>query len=183
MFNQKFIPKPAPGLLLLFLFVIPLSSCKVYSLNGASIDYSQIKNISIANFYNEAAGGPVNMSQTLTEKLKEYYQQNSALKIASASVEGDLQLQGSIVGYQLSPIAVTATQPGQTDQAALNRLTIRVKAKFVNNKNDEQNFDQEFAFYRDFPENQSLSDVEGQLVPIILDQIVLDIFNRSVANW
>ncbi|MBC7921936.1 MAG: LptE family protein [Ferruginibacter sp.] len=161
--------------------MVPLPSCGVYSFNGASIS-PDIKNIVVANFYNEAAGGPVNMSQTLTEKLKEYYQQNSTLKIANG-VDADLRLQGSIVGYQLSPIAVTAQQPDQPDQAALNRLTIRVKARFVNSKDEEQNFDQEFAFYRDFPQSQTLSDVEGQLVPVILDQIVLDIFNRSVANW
>ena len=155
-------------------------SCGVYSLNGASIS-PDIKTISVANFYNEAAGGPPNMSQSLTERLKEYYQRNSSLKIST--IEGDLQLQGSIIGYTVSPVAVSAQQPNQIDQAQLNRLTIRVKAKFLNTKDETQNFDQDFSFYRDFPQERSLSDVEGELVPIILDQIVLDIFNRSVANW
>ena len=161
--------------------LLALSACKIYSFSGASIGPG-IKNISIANFNNEAAGGPVNMSQTLTEKLKEYFQSNSALKIVNN--DGQLTLEGTIVGYQLSPVAVTAQpDPSRPDQAALNRLTIRVKARFVNTQDEEQNYDQEFQFYQDFPQNQSLTDVEGRLVPVILDQIVLDIFNRSVANW
>ena len=178
LYCRKFRPLAAWALVLALSLVLP--ACGIYSFNGASIA-PDVKTIAIANFYNEAAGGPVNMSQILTERLKEYFQQNSSLKISNG--EADLQLQGSIVGYVLSPVAPTAQQPGEFDQAALNRLTIRVKAKFVNNKDEEQNFDQEFTFYRDFPQNQSLSDVEGQLVPIILDQLVLDIFNRSVANW
>jgi hypothetical protein len=166
-----------PAIILVLL--TPLSSCGVYSFNGANI--GNAKNIFVANFVNEVGGGPANMSQSLTEKLKEYYQQNSALKISNT--EGDLLLQGSIVGYTLMPVAVQAQQPNQLDQAALNRLTVRVKAKFVNTLDEEQNFDTEFSFYQDFPQNQTLSDVEGQLVPRILDQIVMDIFQRSVANW
>jgi hypothetical protein len=161
------------------IILTPLSSCGVYSLNGANI--GNAKNIFVANFINEVGAGPANMSQTLTEKLKEYYQQNSALKISN--IEGDMLLQGSIVGYNLTPVAVQAQQPNQIDQAALNRLTVRVKAKFVNTLDEEQNFDTEFSFYQDFPQNQTLTDVEGQLVPRILDQIVMDIFQRSVANW
>jgi hypothetical protein len=161
------------------ILLTPLSSCGVYSLNGANI--GNAKNIFVANFINEVGAGPANMSQTLTEKLKEYYQQNSALKISNT--EGDMLLQGSIVGYNLTPVAVQAQQPNQIDQAALNRLTVRVKAKFVNTLDEEQNFDTEFSFYQDFPQNQTLTDVEGQLVPRILDQIVMDIFQRSVANW
>jgi hypothetical protein len=176
----KPVAKQLLSWILLLGIMVSFNSCGIYSFNGASIA-ADIKTISIANFYNEAAGGPPNMSQSLTEKLKEYYQRNSTLKISN--VEGDLQLQGSIVGYTLSPIAIAAQQPGQVDQAALNRLTIRVKAKFENTKDDTQNFDTEFSFYQDFPQSQNLTDVEGRLVPIILDQIVLDMFNKSVANW
>ncbi|MES2730502.1 MAG: LptE family protein [Bacteroidota bacterium] len=176
----KSITKQLTVWLLLFCTLVSLNSCGIYSLNGANIQ-PNIKTISINNFYNEAAGGPPNMSQSLTEKLKEYYQRNSTLKISN--VEGDLQLQGAIVSYTLSPIAIAAQQPGQVDQAALNRLTIRVKAKFENTKDDSQNFDTDFSFYQDFPQSQNLTDVEGRIVPVILDQIVLDIFNKSVANW
>lgn len=163
------------------LISVGLSSCGVYSFSGVSIK-PDIKTITIANFYNNAAGGPPNLTQTLTEKTKEYYQQNSTLKIANT--DGDLQLEGTIVGYDLTPEAPTASSSAdQPDQAALNRLTIRVKVKFVNTKDDTQNFEQEFSFFKNFPQDQSLSDVESTLIPQILDQIILDVFNKSVANW
>jgi hypothetical protein len=179
LFQTPFFKRPRLILAFTLTLLAPLSSCGVYSFNGANI--GNAKNIFIANFINEVGGGPANMSQNLTEKLKEYFQQNSALKISNT--EGDLLLQGSIVGYTLTPVAVQAQQPNELDQAALNRLTVRVKAKYVNSLDEEQNFDTEFSFYQDFPQNQTLTDVEGQLVPRILDQIVMDIFQRSVANW
>ncbi|MFT7070702.1 MAG: hypothetical protein ACJAZY_003602, partial [Spirosomataceae bacterium] len=41
----------------------------------------------------------------------------------------------------------------------------------------------EFSFYEDFSAEQSLSDVEDRLVPKILDQIVLNIFTETAAQW
>jgi transcription-repair coupling factor (superfamily II helicase) len=58
-----------------------------------------------------------------------------------------------------------------------------VKVKFTNAKNKEQNFDQGFSFYADFDQNKSLASVERDLIETISDQIILDIFNKSVANW
>ncbi len=133
--------------------------------------------MTINNFVMNTAGGPANLSLNLTEKLKEYYQRNTSLKLKPGG-DADLLLEGSIVGYELSPVAPTAA-----DQAALNRLTITVQARFANNKDETQNFDQTFSFFRDFPQSQTLTQVESSLVPQILDQIVLDVFNRSAGDW
>ena len=177
----KFPSTSLTNLPLLFALLVGLSSCGVYSFTGAKLSPG-VETIVVENFNNNAAGGPPNMSRTLTEKMKEYYQQNSALKIANT--DGDLRLEGTIVGYTLTPEApIASTSPNEPDRAALNRLTIRVKARYTNTKDDTQNFDQEFSFFKNFPQEQSLSDVENQIVPIILDQIVLDIFSKSLANW
>jgi hypothetical protein len=151
------------------------TSCGVYSFTGVNID-KRIKTIAVANFFNNSGNGPANITQTLTEKVKDYYQSNSPLKITQG--EGDLMLEGSIVGYDLTPIAPTADQ-----QAALNRLTIRVQVKYVNTFDDSQNFDTAFSAYQDFPQAQTLSQVENELINTIFDRIVYDVFNKSVANW
>jgi hypothetical protein len=71
----------------------------------------------------------------------------------------------------------------QGDLAALNRLTISVKVKFVNNKDHSQDWDKSFSGFEDFESNQSLSAVEDQLVPEIITKLADDIFNASLANW
>jgi hypothetical protein len=89
-----------------------------------------------------------------------------------------MQLEGTITAYEVTPTAPTAN-----DQAAFNRLTITIQVKFTNNKDEEKNFDQSFSFFKDFPQNQTLSQVESRLIPVILDQLVQDIFNKSAGDW
>jgi hypothetical protein len=108
--------------------------------------------------------------------MKEYYQRNTNLALLPSN--GDLQLEGSITGYEVTPVA-----PNANDQAALNRLTITIQVKFTHNKDEEKNFDQSFTFFKDFPQNQTLSQVESRLIPQILDQLVQDIFNKTAGDW
>lgn len=159
------------------LLAIGLNSCGVYSFTGASIP-PDVRTISFQSFLDNSGGGPPTLSQNFTEKIKEFYQRNTNLAIVAD--QGDLQLEGTIVAYNLTPIA---PQAGANESAALNRLTISVKTKFVNLKNEEQNFENTFTAYEDFPQSRSLSQEESRLIEIISDRIILDIFNKSVANW
>jgi Lipopolysaccharide-assembly len=165
----------------LFLFYILhstfyISSCGVYTFNSSSIDYEKIKTISVLNFTMSTAGGPANLSLQLNEKLKEYYQRNTKLRLIPNN--GDMLLEGSITGYEVLPAA-----PTSQDQAALNRLTVTVDVKFTNNKDETKNFEQSFSFYKDYPQSQTLSQNEPTLIPKILDQIVQDIFNKTAGDW
>lgn len=155
--------------------LLPLSSCGVYSFSGNNLP-ENIKTVTINNFTLQTAGGPANLPQNLTERLKEYYQRNTNLKVIPTG--GDMALEGTVTGYDLIAVAPTAN-----DQAALNRLQITIQVRFTNAKDDTKSFDQPFSFYKDFPQNQTLSQNEGQLVPLILDQLVLDVFNKTAADW
>ena len=123
-----------------------------------------------------AAGGPANLPTQFNEKMKEYYQRNTNLKLLPTN--GDLQLEGSISGYEVTPVA-----PTSQDQAAVTRLTITVQVKFSNIKDETKNFDQNFSFFKDFPQGQTLSQNEKRLIDDIFDQIVQDIFNKSAGDW
>ena len=160
---------------LLFIISSIIMGCGSYSFKGSTLS-SDLKTIAINNFTLAAAGGPANLSNTITEKLKEYYQRNTQLKIKTSNT--DLMLEGSVVGYDLTPQA-----PTSQDKAGLNRLTITIQVHFTNNKDEEKSFDQNFSFYADFQQTQTLNQVEAKLIPIILDQIVLDIFNKSAGDW
>lgn len=152
-----------------------LTSCGVYSFKGATLS-PDIKSVTVVNFTMSTAGGPANMALQFNEKMKEYYQRNTSLALLPSN--GDMQLEGTITGYEVTPTAPTAN-----DQAALNRLTITIQVKFTNNKDEEKNFDQSFSFFKDFSQSQTLSQVESRLIPTILDQIVQDIFNKSAGDW
>ena len=179
MFAHSTARRPVHVILLVF-FAVASHGCRIYSFTGSSIDFSEYKTLSVANFYNNAGTGPANLSQTFTEQMRDYFQNNTPLKIVGSN--GNLHLEGAIVGYDVSPVAPTGNQGTQV-QASLNRLTIRVQVKYVDSKDETKNFDQPFVAYEDFPQNRTLSQVERDLIPVISERIIFDVFNRSVANW
>lgn len=167
-----------PARLMLFLLpaaLMGLSGCGAYSFSGTTIS-PDIKTLSIQTFINNSGSGPAGLQQTFSEKMRDYFQRNT--RLAQVRQAGDLQFDGSIVGYDLAPLS-----PTSADQASQTRLTMRVKVNFINTKDAEQNFEQEFSFFADFPAGQSLTVVETGLIDRISDQIILLIFNKSVANW
>ncbi len=150
-----------------------LISC--YTFRGASLD-ANLKTMQIQNFAFQTAGGPANLSLTFNEKMKEYFQRNTSLK--TTNVNPDLMFEGAITGF-----TVEAKAPTSDDKGGLNRLTITIQVKFTNAKDENKNYDQEFSFYQDFAQTQTITAVQGALVPKILDQIVLDIFNKTAGEW
>ncbi len=157
------------------LFIVNCSLISCYTFRGASLD-PNLKTIQIQNFQFQTAGGPPNLSLQFNEKLKEYFQRNTSLK--TTNINPDLMFEGTILGFTVEPKAASSD-----DKGGLNRLTITIQVKFTNAKNDEKSYDQEFSFYQDFAQTQTITAVQGELVPKILDQIVLDIFNKTAGEW
>lgn len=163
-------------LLAVIFTALVLNSCKMgYSFTGASIAPS-VKTFSVAYFQNRARMVNPNLSQQFTDGLQEKLVRQTSLN--QITENGDLEFSGQITDYEVRPMNI---QEG--DVAAQNRLTIGVKVKFVNNKDHEQDWDKTFSAYEDFDSNNSLSDIEGDLVPLIVKKLSEDIFNASVANW
>lgn len=160
-----------------FFIVFSLTSgCKVnYSLNSGSID-PQIKTISISYFPNNAVVVQPTLSQSFTEALRDKFMSQSKLSMINRG--GDLNIEGSITGYTIQPIAIQGNET-----AALNRLTISVNVKFTNKFNEQQNFDSSFSRFEDFQASQALSSVEESLIKQINETLVDDIFNKAVVNW
>lgn len=166
-----------------FVALLSLASCGVgiqYSMTGSTVT---AQTITITEFYNNSDLGPANMGQTLTNDLKNYFVQNTNLSVVQE--EGELVLEGEITNFTLSPIAPVSTgDPNDITSASSTRLTITVKATYINTLDDKMSFkDKTFSFYRDFPSDQTLADVEEQYTKQIFERIINDIFNASVANW
>lgn len=170
------------ALLLVLAMLVPMG-CGIsakYSMTGATTD---AETVSITEFYNNADLGPANMSQTFTNDLKNYFVQNSSLRVVGD--EGQLQLEGEISDLRLTPIAPTGTSnPTDINRASATRLTITVKATYINTLNEKMSFkDKTFSFYKDFDNELNISDVQDSFIKEIFDRIINDIFNASVANW
>lgn len=156
-----------------------LTGCGIYSFTGSK---TNAKTITIQEFYNNADLGPATMGQSFTNRLKDYFLQNTSLSVAAQ--DGELLMDGEITNYTLTPIAPVSTGDNQITPAAMTRLTVTVKVNYVNTLDESMSFQNKtFSFYKDFPNEQNLSDVEEAYLREIFDRIVNDIFNASVANW
>ena len=67
--------------------------------------------------------------------------------------------------------------------AAQNRLTVNVKIYFTNRKYPEDDFEKSFSAYADYDSSNTLDAMESQLCEEIIDKLIEDIFNATVANW
>ena len=157
------------------LFTTLLSSCSFYSFTGASIS-PDVKSISILQFQNNAPLIQATLSQTLTLALRDKFASQTNLNLVKTN--GDLNIEGEITDYSVQAVAIQANQ-----QAALNRLTITIKVKFTNTKNDKQDFETSFSRYKEYNSQLDLSSQENSLIEQINKELVEDIFNKAVVNW
>lgn len=163
-------------IVLLLLLGFGLNQCKItYSFTGASIS-PMVKTYTVYDFPNRARLINPTLSDYFAEELRDKFTRQTSLDYAKNG--GDLEFEGSITGYDVKPISV---QSG--DETAQNRLTVTISVKFTNNTDHDQDYDQEFTAYSEFNSSNIISDVEDELVELIVTQIIDDVFNKSVANW
>ncbi len=161
---------------LLLLFVCLFSSCQVqFKMNGSSIDYTQIKTMTIVDFVNRTAFYPP-MEQVFNEALKDIYTRQTRLMLVPRN--GDLQLEGEITGYDITPMAI-----GSNSIAQETKLTITIKVRFVNTKDQKQSFESTMSAYQSFQSSRNITEVQDELMAEIVKELSETIFNRTVANW
>ena len=163
-------------LVLIALFAVLVVSCGIYSFTGTSIQ-ADVKTISIPYVEYKALRVNPSLSADLTEALQEKFRKLTRLE--QVDVDGDLELVCEVTGYDVKATAVTADE-----QAAQNRLTVTVRIDFTNHKYPEDDVNNKsFSAYEDFDATLSLDAVEGELCVTIIDKLVEDIFNATVAQW
>ena len=157
--------------------LVMLASCSIsYKFNGASIDYTKVKTITIKDFPNQAPLVYPPLAQMFTEGVKDIYVRQTRLSMVRAN--GDLELEGEITGYDLTPMAVK-----EDAYSSKTKLTITVKVRYANRTNSEEDFEQSFSAYREFDSNIMLQDVQDQLCREIIEELSDQIYNSTVANW
>ena len=152
-----------------------VSSCGIYSFSGTSIQ-PDVKTITIPYVEYTALRANPSLSNDLTEALKEKYRKLTRLE--EVDVDGDLELVCTVTGYDVKATAVTANE-----MASQNRLTVTVKVEFSNKKYPEDDVSNNYSAYEDFDATLSLDAVESGLCETIIEKLVEDIFNATVAQW
>ena len=154
-----------------------LGGCSVvkYSFSGTSIQ-PDVKPVTINYFEYKALKVNPSLSNDLTEAMKDKFRKLT--KLEQVEMDGDLELQGAVTGYEVRASAVTANEV-----AAQNRLTVSVSLKFMNRKYPEEDFEKSFSAYSDYDSTNSLDAVEATLCEEIVEKLVEDMFNASVAQW
>lgn len=164
---------------LLILFCAALSlltACTVkYSLSGASIP-PDAKTFSVAYFPNNAPMVAPILSATMTDELTQRFASRTSL--VQVEEGGDFAFEGEIVGYSSTTSSVSSG-----DYALQNRLSITVKVKFTNAIDDKMSFNKNFSAYADYDSTKLLNEVESELIPQIVEQLVTDIFQAAASNW
>ena len=163
-------------ILIILSVALCLAGCGIYSFTGTSIDHD-VHTICIPTFEYKAMRVNPSLANDLSEEIRTRFRRMTRLE--QVEMDGDLEIIGEISAYDVQASAVTANEV-----AAQNRLTVSVRVDFNNVKHPEESFSgKSFSAYADYDSSNSLDAVESTLCAEIIDKIVEDIFNATVAQW
>jgi len=173
--KDKFMGKRIVFVVIVLVGIV-FNSCSIkYNFTGSKPMVLE-KTFTVYYFPNRARLVNPTLSQTFTESLKEKMQRQTSLN--ELAENGDIEFEGQITGYEVRPMSIQ-----KDDLAAQNRLTITVKLKYTNNKVASESFERNFSAFEDFDSGLSISDVEDELTTVIVEKLIEDIFNGTIANW
>ena len=87
-------------------------------------------------------------------------------------------IEGEITQYQQRNKSVTSE-----GHSAQTELSMTVNVRFTNNVNHSEDFERQFSAQSTYETTQSLNSVQEELVTQMVEDIVDQIFNATVANW
>jgi hypothetical protein len=152
-----------------------LTSCGVYSFTGASIP-PEAKTVSVQYFPNRALFVEPVLSPVFTNILRDKFTSQTNLEMIERN--GDLSIDGEIVGYDIKPVAIQADQT-----AAQNRLSIVVNVRFSNRYEPDKDFEQKFTQFFDYSSTTDLNSIKATLIDELSEALAQDIFDKAVINW
>lgn len=159
----------------LFVPVLFLAGCGIYSFSGASIP-PDARTLTITQIENNAPVVVPQLGQVLSDRMRDKFLAETGLRLIDEG--GDLQFDGTITEYTVAPAAATA---GET--TALSRLTIGIRVSYSSRINPDDDWEQSFRRFADYDASLDLQAVEDRLIDDIVRQLIDDIFNKAFVNW
>ncbi|MDU8885725.1 LptE family protein [Yeosuana sp. MJ-SS3] len=159
---------------LLFISSLAILGCGAYSFTGIDTD---AKTFQVNYFQNNALLIEPGLDRDFTNALTDLILNQTNLSLVKSS--GDLIYEGEITTYRISPTTATAN-----NTAAQNKLTIAVNVRFYDTRDEENDFEQTFSFFYDYPgEAQLIGSQKDSAHEEIFERLTQDIINASLANW
>jgi len=165
------------GIVISLLFV--LTSCwptRVSFVDGSMPE--EWKSFYVTTLRSNAPNTPLSYDAALTELIKDGLQNNSRLKLNQTSDSAEVNIQGVITSYTITPIAL---QEG--DNAAQNRLSITVQFEIFISKPEVSTMNLTSSRFIDYDSETDLGTVESDLLGEVNNQIVQDVINKLMSNW
>ncbi|WP_223548761.1 LPS assembly lipoprotein LptE [Aestuariivivens sp. NBU2969] len=162
--------------ILLPLIIITSFGCKVqYGFTQpSSIDAETFQ---VNRFENTSLLFEPGLDLLFQNTLQDLIQDQTNYKLETTNA--DLVFEGEITDYRISPTTATSD-----NRAAQNRLTISVKVRFYNRNNEEDDLEQTFSFFYDYPGGAQLIGAQKTTAhEEIFDRITQDIINATLARW
>jgi len=162
--------------LLIFIFLaITLQSC--YSFKGVSIS-SDVNTFYVrqVRLSPNAQFAPADSPERFMEQFREKIRSQSNLKWNDT--DPHIEFDCEITSY-----SVSNEGDKQGNEVSLNKLTISVKVEYINNNNEEENWNKSFSFGIPFDPSEDLQEVQDGFIEDIFEQISENIFNDAFTNW
>jgi len=156
---------------------IILNSCSIsYKFNGSSLDYTKTKTITITDFPNNATLVYPQLAPKLNTALKDIF--NRRTKLQQVRRNGDMQIEGEITDYRLTPISIQANA-----LAAQTQLTMTIRFKFTNTKNPKDDIETTLSASQTFDSSKMLTAVQEALANEMVKELTEKVYNQTVARW
>lgn len=171
-FRRGACPMVIGGLVLAF-----LSGCAYYSFTGASLP-PHLNSIAIPLVENNSAIPFTGVEDQLTQLLQERFVGQTRLSLETDEAEADAVLTGRIDRYTNQPAAV-----GGQEQATLNRVSITVAVRYVDQVEDRELLARTFTGSAEY--DPLAEGIQGEQTAAFaaLDNIADDIFTAATSNW
>jgi len=160
---------------LLILLTTTIQSCWKYSFTGVSDINAETFQVNY--FQNNSALIEPGLDRDFTIALQDLITNQTSLDLVTSN--GDLVYEGEITEYRISPTTATSD-----NRAAQNRLTITVQVRFFDKSNPDEDLNQRFSFFYDYPgSSQLVGSQKTTAHEEIFERITQDIFNATLAKW
>ncbi|MEJ6583284.1 MAG: LPS assembly lipoprotein LptE [Crocinitomicaceae bacterium] len=140
------------------------------------------KTFTLKTLDNSAPNTPLSYPAQLSEAVKDGIQNNTRLLITSKVEESNIDIEGVINSYSITPIALQNDDSG-SQSAAQNRLTISVNFDIYIKEPEPDEMKMTSTRFIDYSSSQDIGSVETQLLEEINTQIVQDVINKLLSNW
>ncbi|XOD69285.1 MAG: LPS assembly lipoprotein LptE [Flavobacteriales bacterium AspAUS03] len=152
-----------------------LNACS-YSFSGGGATLSkEIKMIQIEQFLNNTISPNTSLAPDFTKKLQNIFRDRTSL--IAVENDGDLVLEGEFTQCDTEVINIS------NDRSQGNRLIVKVKVRYRNKKQPTKYFEQEFETFEDFGSDETLSLIEPRLIPLIVERLTNEVFNKVYNDW